>query len=398
MSWPIVPLEKCTRIVGGATPSTSVPEFWDGDILWATPKDLSDLEGTHLDVTARKISDRGLASCAAEVLPAGSVLFSSRAPIGHVAINRVPVSTNQGFKSFIPDRTKLEAGYLFWWLKANRTHLQSMGNGATFKELSNATVARVEIPLPPLPEQSRIAAILDRTYEIAQKRKRSIDRAHSFVHAVFYELFGDPAQNNRKWPIVEVGAVTDCIVPGRDKPKSFSGDTPWITTSELVHLGETGLNEAKFGLTKAEITQVRARVVPAQSVIITCVGDLGVASMAKVPMVINQQLHAYQCSDNVIPEYLMYALSYQVQYMRRMATQTTLPYMNKSVCNGIPIQLPPLSLQREFSEIFKGSLRLHQKMSDSLARVESLFASLQQRAFTGELVITDADRQLAIAS
>ena len=61
MSWPIVPLEKCTRIVGGATPSTSVPEFWDGDILWATPKDLSDLEGTHLDATARKITDRGLA-------------------------------------------------------------------------------------------------------------------------------------------------------------------------------------------------------------------------------------------------------------------------------------------------------------------------------------------------
>ena len=195
MSWPIVPLEECTRIVGGATPSTSVPEFWDGDILWATPKDLSDLEGTHLDVTARKITDRGLASCAAEVLPAGSVLFSSRAPIGQVAINRVPVATNQGFKSFIPDGRRLEAGYLFWWLKTNRTRLENLGNGATFKELSKAAVARIEIPLPSLPEQRRIAAILDQADELRLMRVRAISRLNDIGQAIFAEMFGADAKS-----------------------------------------------------------------------------------------------------------------------------------------------------------------------------------------------------------
>src|SRR6516165_8198989 len=100
MKWLRVRLDDCSRIVGGATPSTSIPHYWDGDICWATPKDLSELDGPYLDTTPRRITPEGLDSCAAEVLPADSVLFSSRAPIGHVAINRVPMATNQGFKSF----------------------------------------------------------------------------------------------------------------------------------------------------------------------------------------------------------------------------------------------------------------------------------------------------------
>lgn len=112
MNWPIVPIENCARIVGGATPSTSVDDYWDGNICWATPKDLSDLDGHYINNTPRKITPSGLASCASEVLPAGSVLFSSRAPIGHVAVNTVPMATNQGFKSFVPAPEKLDAKFL----------------------------------------------------------------------------------------------------------------------------------------------------------------------------------------------------------------------------------------------------------------------------------------------
>src|SRR6266851_9576711 len=155
MTWERVRLDQCTRIVSGATPSTSVGEFWDGDICWTTPKDLSSLDGAYLNDTPRKLTEAGIRNCAAEVLPAGSVLFSSRAPIGHVAINRVPMATNQGFKSFIPKASKLDAGFLFWWLKCHRSYLEGLGNGATFKEVSKSVVARIEIQLPPLAEQRR---------------------------------------------------------------------------------------------------------------------------------------------------------------------------------------------------------------------------------------------------
>lgn len=163
-------LGECCEIVSGATPKTGVADFWDGDIEWATPAGLSKLPGPFIDHTSRKITAAGLASCAAAILPAGSVLLSSRAPIGHVAINTRPMATNQGFKSLIPKTGILDAKYLYHWLRSHKEYLKSLGNGATFKELSKAVVARVEIPVPPLDEQRRIAAILDQADALRAKR------------------------------------------------------------------------------------------------------------------------------------------------------------------------------------------------------------------------------------
>src|SRR6185436_1721814 len=101
-------------------------------------------DGKFLSDTPRKITELGLRNCSSEMLPPNSVLFSSRAPIGHVAINTVPLATNQGFKSFVPDRERLDSRFLYFWLRANRAYLQSLGTGATFKELSKAIVARLE--------------------------------------------------------------------------------------------------------------------------------------------------------------------------------------------------------------------------------------------------------------
>lgn len=148
--WRLIRLDQACRIVGGSTPKTDNPEFWDGNLAWTTPKDLSDLDSPYLEDSSRKITEAGLQSCGAEVLPAGSVLFSSRAPIGLVALNRIPMATNQGFKSFIPHKESTDAKYLYHWLKANRSYLDSLGNGATFKEVSKAGVSRIEIPLPPI--------------------------------------------------------------------------------------------------------------------------------------------------------------------------------------------------------------------------------------------------------
>src|SRR5713101_3447455 len=100
--WTTTRLDECAEIVSGATPSTSVEAYWNGHVYWATPKDLSGLEGAYISATRRKLSRAGLDNCGATILPPHSVLFSSRAPIGHVAVNTAPMATNQGFKSFVP--------------------------------------------------------------------------------------------------------------------------------------------------------------------------------------------------------------------------------------------------------------------------------------------------------
>ena len=201
MNWPRVRLDACAEIVSGATPRTEVSEYWDGEIPWATPKDLSNLAGKHIAETPDKLSRAGYDSCSTQLLPAQSVLFSSRAPIGHVAINTVPMCTNQGFKSFVPDRERLNADYLYHWLRANKSFLQSLGNGATFKEVSKAIVSRVEIPLPPLPEQRRIAAILDKADALRAKRRESIAKLDQLLQSVLLEMFGDPVTNPKGFPI-----------------------------------------------------------------------------------------------------------------------------------------------------------------------------------------------------
>lgn len=206
MSWPIVALGEVAEIVSGATPKTSTAEYWDGEIAWATPKDLSGLNGKYLIETPRNLTEAGLKSCAAKLLPERSVLFSSRAPIGHVAINTKPMATNQGFKSMIPG-PKLSADFLYWWLRANRSAIERLGSGATFKEVSKAVVSRIEIPLPPLDEQKRIAAILDKADALRRAQRKAADLLNRLAVSRFRALFGDPSSNAQRYPLRAFGEV-----------------------------------------------------------------------------------------------------------------------------------------------------------------------------------------------
>lgn len=144
----IVSLGEVCRIVSGSTPKRVNPEYWEGTIPWVTPKEISKLETRYLVDSLEKITDQGFKSCSTEMLPAGSLLLSSRAPIGLLAINKKPVCTNQGFKSLIPSN-EVSVEYLYYCLKFNVKRLQSKGNGATFKELSKSPVENFKIPLPP---------------------------------------------------------------------------------------------------------------------------------------------------------------------------------------------------------------------------------------------------------
>ena len=281
------------------------------------------------------------------------------------------------------DLRKFDLEFLYYFFASRG--FSDVTTGSSQPQIIGQNLVRVEIPAPPLAEQRRIAAILDQADALRAKRRAALAQLDEMAQAIFVEMFGDPLSAPIAWPVVKVGDVTDCIVPGRDKPKSFTGAIPWITTSDLVHLGETQSKNAKFGLSNHEINEVRAKIIPSNSVIITCVGDLGIASISRDPMVINQQLHAFQCGGKIKPIYLMYSLSHQTAYMYKMATQTTLPYMNKSVCNSIPVPLPPIELQNQFSNRIAHVWAIRQTMIANAGEIEALQSALQHRAFNGEL-------------
>ena len=404
MRWPVVALDQCTRIVGGATPSTNVPDFWDGEIGWATPKDLSDLEGNHLNCTARKITDGGLASCAAEVLPAGSVLFSSRAPIGLVAINDVPLATNQGFKSFVPDRKRLDAGYLLWWLNANRLRLENLGNGATFKELSKAAVARIEIPLPSLAEQKHIALVLDQADGLRRKRQRSLELLDRLLHSHFFEVFGDPRVNSMQWPKRPLGDLVTKLTDGEHLNPKFTEDGMPIIMAGNVADDHIDLGRAKrVNVEDAKRFRKKCRPERGDLLIVSRGATIGrlcyvhtSEAFCLMGSVILIKPDAHVLDGAYLSTLLKHPLMRSHLYNTSGSSAQQAIYLKDLKHLTCPV--PPLPLQRKFGERvieidrLKGFFRLH------LAKLDSLFVSLQHRAFRGELNPKDAERQLAIAS
>ncbi|CAN5565811.1 hypothetical protein BH11ARM2_BH11ARM2_13720 [soil metagenome] len=162
--WPLMPLGKVTTIYGGSTPDSSNPDYWteaDDGIVWVTPTDLGQMAGAVVSGSARKITENGYASCGTEMLSAGAVIMSSRAPIGHLAIADRMDCTNQGCKSYVPGPC-LTSEYLYWCLTWSKGQIKALGSGSTFTEVSKGALARFEIPVPPLNEQRQIVARLER--------------------------------------------------------------------------------------------------------------------------------------------------------------------------------------------------------------------------------------------
>lgn len=276
----------------------------------------------------------------------------------------------------------IDKKYFKYILKNVIQGMLKYSHGSTMKHIVRGDFLKTRIPLPSLSEQKRIAEILDKADSIRQKRKESIALLDEFLRSVFLDMFGDPVRNEKRWEKINVIDVCDCIVPGRDKPKSFSGIIPWITTDDLKILSKTYVSKKKLGLTIEEIKEVRARIIPKGSVLLTCVGDLGVISLAANDMVINQQLHSFQCSEKINNVFLMFQLSKQKNYMYKMASSTTVPYMNKSVCNGIPIILPPINLQTQFAKIVEQVESTKAMMEESLKEMDNQFNGLLQRVIS----------------
>ena len=158
-TWTFVRLKHIGAVVGGGTPKTSNPLYWDGEIPWLTPADLSGYKAMYVSAGDRKITQEGLDSSSAQLMPTGTVLYSSRAPIGYVAIASNPLATNQGFKSIIPYEFSMSE-YLYYCLKARTADIEQRATGTTFKEISGSAMAETIIPLPPVAEQQSICTKL----------------------------------------------------------------------------------------------------------------------------------------------------------------------------------------------------------------------------------------------
>ncbi len=188
--WRKVAIGEIADIVGGGTPSTKKAGNFDGTIPWLTPKDLSGIHDRYMARGERNLSRQGLDSSSAKLLPAGSVLLSTRAPIGYVALAKNPVSTNQGFRNLVV-RDGVFPEYLYYWLRLNTEELERYASGSTFRELSSSSLKKIQLFLPPLPEQRAIAHILGTLDDKIELNRRMNETLEAMARAIFQDWFVD---------------------------------------------------------------------------------------------------------------------------------------------------------------------------------------------------------------
>ena len=376
-TWVRTTLGEIAEIVSGATPKTSEGEYWGGDVPWVTPKELSSLEGSTIDSTERTLTAAGLKSCAASLLPPRSVLLSSRAPIGLVAINDVPMATNQGFKSLIPDGDRVDSKFLYWWLRCHRARLEAMGNGATFKEVSKKVVDGVAIDLPPIDEQRRIAVLLDAAEALRAKRRQALAKVDDLIQAVFVDIFGDPLH-----PDAETVALVDMaeIVMGQSPP----GDT----YNERGH-GVPLLNgPAEFGdehPIPVQWTTAPTRMSKAGDILFCVRGaTAGRLNWSDANYCLGRGLAAIR-AEGPRRAFLFHVLDALYSRFQSRGVGSTFINISKSDLQGVRVPAANSHLMLQHERAHSKMTTQRTAMQASLARFDLLFASLQQRAFRGEL-------------
>lgn len=385
----VTTLGECCEIVSGSTPRRDHPEYWDGDIPWATPRDISRLDIPVLSQTEEQISQAGYDSSSTRMLPPGAVLFSSRAPVGLVAIAGRAMCTNQGFKSLIPG-PRVDSGYLFWFLKRAGKAIERSGNATTFIEVSKAAMARVLIPLPPLAEQRRIAALLDRADAVRRKREESRRLVDELLRSVFLEMFGDPVRNEKGWEVVKVGDLCR-VLGGKRLPKGSSYSevpTPfrYVRATDINH-GRVDESNLRY-LTPEVQARISRYTVAEGDVIITIAGTIGelapvAASVGGANLTENAAKLCPREPDTYDPVFLADLLRSPGVKSSFVAEtgQVTIKKLALYRIERVMIPVPPLDLQRGYAERTRKIERLREGVVTATSSTDALGARIQNDLF-----------------
>jgi type I restriction enzyme S subunit len=385
----VVTLGQVCKVVSGSTPKREKAEYWGGDIPWVTPKEISRLSSPYLWDSEEKITQEGFNSCSTSMLPIGSILLSSRAPIGLLAINKVPVCTNQGFKSLVPGN-EVNAEYLYYVLNANVKALQARGNGATFKELAKPAVENFEVPLPPLDDQVRIAHLLGKVEGLIAQRKQHLQQLDDLLKSVFLEMFGDPVRNEKGWDKPELkafGKISTGNTPPRNDPANYDGNfIEWIKTDNIAGDAAFVTPATEF---LSEIGAKKARTVTNGALLVACIAgsveSIGRAALSDRTVSFNQQINAIQPGKDVNSLYLYGLFKLSRTYIQSHATKGMKKILTKGDFEKITMIKPPFEIQNQFAAIVEKVEALKSRYQQSLTDLEALYGALSQQSFKGEL-------------
>ena len=380
--WKTVRLGDVCDVVSGSTPKTANLEYWDGDILWITPAELNE-DSHYIYDTTRKITEAGRDSASLTLLPQGTVLLSSRAPIGKVGIVGTEMCCNQGFKNLVCSPVIFN-NYLFWFLKGKTAYLNSLGRGATFKEISKGIVESIQIPLPPLDVQRRIADTLDKVTELITLRKTQLKKLDELVKARFVEMFGDG--DYPKVTLIDLitegaGLSYGIVQPGDDG----TGDMGVLRPVDMVD-GKIVTKSIKY-IDRSIGDSFKKTELTGDELLITVRGTTGITALTDSRfkgMNVTRGIAVIRYDRNKInPVYLNSYLNTEEsqRYIQEHTRGATLQQINLSDLRVQEIVVPPMELQKQMAAFIEQTDKSKVIIQQSLDTLETLKKSLMQEYF-----------------
>lgn len=411
-SWRAQPLGDLARVVGGGTPSRDESRFWlGGTIPWATPSDVTANQVKYISKTAECITEAGLASSAASLLPPGSILYTSRATIGAKAIATVPIATNQGFASFLP-RT-VEGEYLYYLLDLLTPIIKRLGAGTTFDEVSKRDIRTVWCALPSdSSEQAAIARLLDAVDMALECTRAAVERARELKRALMQDLLppwiGLRELTGSQKPagveeIVRADVVADVCngsTPSRLEGRYWrQGTIPWLRTGKVHDRIITAADEF---VTEAALRECSIRLLPRGTALVGMIGQgrtRGMSAYLDIGACINQNFGAFTPKPvprlRVWGRWLFYYLDFHYSRVREVGGGTNQGALNCYLLKRLRLPLPALDRQKEVAAVLEGVESLEKARLTVLTVWGHLKNSLMHEFITGRTRVASAIKAAA---
>ena len=375
------------EIVSGSTPKTNIDEYWEGTIKWITPAELNDDTYIITD-SVRKITELAVKKTGLKSFPEGTVILSSRAPIGKVAIAGCEMYCNQGFKNLICSK-KINNKYLYWFLKGNTVFLNSLGRGATFKELSKSIVSNIEINLPDIVYQKKAVETLEKVSEIIALRKRELSSLDDLIKARFVEMFGNPATPGDKFKTCKLGEVADVKSSHRLFTTEFVAEgVPFYRGTEIGVLASGQQPEDSYRISMEHYRKIASDDSKPMR------GDLllpSICNKGQVWMVDTDEPFYYKDGRVlcISPERSVFDSRY-LQFYMKLRTEAEYPKLGSGSTfaefkifqlKELEVDIPPMNSQKSFDLFADQVDKSKVAIQKALDKTQMLFDSLMQEYF-----------------
>lgn len=381
--WEQRKLGEIAEIVGGGTPSTSNPTYWDGDIDWYAP---AEMEGQRYAVgSVRKITEQGLQNSSARVLPANrTVLFTSRAGIGKMAILKRQGATNQGFQSMVLT-DDCNPYFIYSMGSVIKEKAEGVASGSTFLEISGKMLGNIEIAVPSKPEQDAIAEYFERLDDLITLHQRKYDKLVNVKKSLLDKMFPKKgavvpevrfagftdAWEQRK--LGEIGVITTGSTPSTSISEYYSDDgMPWVTPTDISE-NVTYRTEKRL----SALGQSVGRVVPKNTILVTCIASIGKNTMLGESGSFNQQINGLTPNENKYdPYFLLTESALWSAQMKRSAAAGTMQIVNRTEFSEITTWIPDKEEQEEIGSFFSKLdtlITLHQRKLEKLENIKKAF-------------------------